>query len=156
MTASTARASATGSATSSAGAFRRSGRPPGAAPIRTRARCRQRIDFHKALRFSTRFWGAPYACVHETVHREGGHGPAMIWNHQGSGAFGPGQFLKGTWDWMSREAFKQARARGLRFSPVLMGNRYAPSRNDTLFGQAFTMAWAFAHGLNHHWAARAC
>ncbi len=114
-------------------------------------------DFHKALVWATGLFGSSYGWVHGCAHNEGGHGPALIWNTGGSGAYGPGQFMLGTWTWMSNAAWKQAAAQGVRIPRHIMwgGSPYS-SRSDTLAGQAIAMAWAFSRGLSRHWVAPGC
>jgi hypothetical protein len=117
-----------------------------------------RRDFHKALSFSAGFWVVSYAKLHACAHAEGGHGPQMRYNSQGSGSYGHLQYMRGTWVSFSNEAFKTAKRAGLRVPPKMMwgGTKWSSTRNDTPFGQAFTTGWAFSRGLNHHWAARPC
>jgi len=129
-----------------------------AAQVSARKTWRQlRRDFHKALSFSADFWVVSYAKLHACAHAEGGHGPHMAWNSQGSGAYGPLQYMVGTYQSFSNEAFKTAKRAGLKVPTNMMwgGSRYS-SRSDTPFGQAFTTGWAFSVGLNSHWAAWPC
>ena len=115
-----------------------------------------RRDFHKALSFSADFWVVSYAKLHACAHAEGGH-TGMVWNGQGSGAYGPLQYMVGTYKSFSNEAFKTAKRAGLRVPHKMMwgGSRFS-SRSDTPFGQAFTTGWAFSNNLNSHWAAWPC
>ena len=106
-------------------------------------------DFHKSLRAATRFWGVSYDWLHACAHSEGGHGPKFVWGSDGAGSFGPFQYLSGTFAWMSNEAWKATRRKGLR---IPIGYK----RIDSMVGQTWTAAWAFSHGLSYHWYGRGC
>ena len=66
------------------------------------------------------------------------------YRYDGDGWF---QYLSGTWTWMSNQAWKDGR-----------GNRPPGSykRIDSKLGQAYTTAWAFAHGHSGHWYGAGC
>lgn len=81
------------------------------------------------------------------MHSEGGHG--MVWNRQGSGAFGPFQFMRGTFYAYVRPAFARAWVEGQQI-PV------AYARWNSYLGQSFTAAHMFARGLSWHWTGRGC
>ena len=120
-------------------------------------RCHNRIDFHKTLQWGAKHWRVSYSWLHACVHAEGGHGPQMIWNTQGSGAYGPGQFLPGTYTRMAENAYWSLRRGGLRVSRALFFDPKRPQgRPDTAHGQALAMAHAFSTGRSGEWSASPC
>lgn len=100
-------------------------------------------DFHKALRHATRRFNVSYAWLHNCAHTEGGHGPAFPVGAAGErGGF---QYLAGTFEFMSRSAFQTRGHPPLRYRRI-----------DSVVGQTWTTAWAFANGLSYHWHGRLC
>lgn len=100
-------------------------------------------DWHAALHFAADRFGVSFDWLHACNHSEGGHG--MGWNYQGSGAFGPMQFMEGTFLGMSRRAFEAA--------PEIP-DEYR--RWDSRLGQAVAAAWAFSRGYSYHWVGSGC
>jgi hypothetical protein len=102
----------------------------------------QERDWHLALSRAAARFGVSYSWLHACNHSEGGH--AFVWNRQGSGAFGPMQFMSGT-----LYAYVDDARRAAGF-PV----RYA--RWDSYVGQAYTAAYMFSRGLSSHWTGSGC
>jgi hypothetical protein len=99
-------------------------------------------DWHHALSSAAARFGVSYSWLHSCNHSEGGHG--MGWNHQGSGAFGPMQFMSGTFYAYVDDAGRAAD----------IPARY--QRWDSWVGQAYTAAYMFGHGLSSHWVGAGC
>lgn len=89
-----------------------------------------------------------------------GGGGGVGWNNIGSYAFGPMQFMLdakppsgphqwGTFGEFVWRAFREARRRGVNIP-------YRFARPDSLVGQAFTAAFAFATGYSTRWSGAGC
>ena len=98
-----------------------------------------------AARWAAREWNVAASWLISCARSEGGldAGHVAIGTHGDTGWW---QFLHGTWTWMSNEAWKAKKP-----SPP---PRYR--RITSPVGQAYTAAWAFAHGLSHHWFGAGC
>jgi hypothetical protein len=104
-------------------------------------------DFHRALELASKTFRVSYSWLHNCDHDEGSD--RMVWNTGGSGAFGPMQFMRGTFYSNVGRAFSTARARGVKLPA-----RFA--RWDSNVGQAFTAASMFSRGLSSHWTGASC
>lgn len=79
---------------------------------------------------------------------EGGWG-RFVWNRQGSGAYGPMQFMSGTFAGMSWRARVDAASRGF-VVPA------SASSWGSYLGQALAGAWAYRNGQTGHWSGHGC
>lgn len=104
-------------------------------------------SFHNALELASRTYGVSYSWLHGCGHSEGSD--RMVWNREGSGAFGPMQFMRGTFYGNVNEAFRYARKRG-----VMVPWSYA--RWDSNIGQAMTAAHMFRIGQSGQWVGAGC
>jgi hypothetical protein len=102
----------------------------------------QERNWHLALSRAAARFGVSYGWLHSCNHSEGGHG--FVWNNQGSGAFGPMQFMEGTFYGFV------GRAQDAAGFP----DDYA--RWDSYVGQAYTAAYMFASGGSSHWTGSGC
>lgn len=73
----------------------------------------------------------------------------FVWNREGSGAFGPMQFLSGTFWRMWGAARDELDARGFRYPTS------AASHGSNL-GQALAAAWGFTNGRRREWSGAGC
>lgn len=134
-----------------------------------RDRCRERLasweylerDFHHSLRWVAAKFDVNYSWLHTCDHSEGSD--RMVWNggivdpnlsyyprpSGSSGAYGPMQFMEGTFSGFSRHGWDALKARGIK---VPQGYR----RWNSNLGQAIAAAWGFRNGLSYHWVGRGC
>lgn len=106
-------------------------------------------DLHKSARWAADVWDVSYDWIHNCAHGEGGHS-VDIRIRGAAGEYYWWQYLWGTWEWMSNEAWKTARQLKMERPPLDYKRVSSP------LGQAFTTAWAFSHGLSYHWFGRGC
>lgn len=104
-------------------------------------------SFHSALRLASSTFGVSYGWLHSCDHSEGSD--RFVYNRGGSGAYGPMQFMSGTFYSNVGAAFAYARMRG-----VAVPSQYA--RWDSDIGQAFTAAWMFKIGQSGQWTGAGC
>jgi hypothetical protein len=102
-------------------------------------------DFHASLWLASQAFRVKYHWLHRCGHSEGSD--AMIWNYQGSGAFGPMQFMESTFERMSIAAWRQLG----RNAPPWKYRRW-----NSNIGQAYAAAWGFSHGRSHEWTGGGC
>lgn len=100
-----------------------------------------------ALKTAAGIFGVKYRWLRTCNLHEGGD--RMVWNHEGSKAFGPMQFMSGTFWAHVHRAFSAAKARR---RPV----PFRFKRWDSYVGQAVTAAWMFATGRSYHWSGYGC
>lgn len=100
-------------------------------------------DWFMATRLAERIYPGTQRWLLSCSSGEGGHG-GFVMNHQGSGAGGPLQFMRSTFDAHVTEAFGDARDRGFFISRAYE-SWYHP------LGQAITGAFMRTHGMSSHW-----
>jgi hypothetical protein len=107
--------------------------------------------FRKAVHYSGALWGVEVGWLYSCARSEGWDGGKQFsWDNNWAGAAGPWQYLSGTFDWMSNEAWKAAKKEHRVRLPMYLKKR------DKIFGQAFTTGWAFSHGYSYHWYGAGC
>jgi hypothetical protein len=103
--------------------------------------------FHNALTLASRTYGVSYSWLHNCGHSEGSD--RMVWNHGGSGAFGPMQFMRGTFYGNVGSAWSYAWSRGVRVPTSY-------KRWNSNLGQAMTAAYMFRIGQSGQWTGAGC
>lgn len=115
-------------------------------------------DFHRSLSYASEAFGVSFHWLHDCGHSEGSD--RMVWNggivdpnltyyprpSNSSGAYGPMQFMEGTFYWMANAAWKELR--------VKIPAEYR--RWNSNLGQALAAAWGFRNGHSSHWTGANC
>ena len=104
-------------------------------------------NFHNALTLAARTYGVSWSWLHNCGHSEGSD--RMVWNHGGSGAFGPMQFMRGTFYGNVDAAWRFAWRRGVKVPTSY-------KRWNSNIGQAMTAAYMFRIGQSGHWVGAGC
>jgi hypothetical protein len=105
-------------------------------------------NFHYALSLASRTTGVSWAWLHNCDHSEGSD--AFVYNKLGSGAYGPMQFMHGTFYGNVGAAFYFVRHHGAPGLPSVYMNW------SSNIGQAVTAAYMFRIGQSGQWSGSGC